>query len=142
MSEREEVLESVRPDRSKPKRVSLADQRNVLTHPEANDPNYMYRVVVDYKSKPGRVTKFKNAGYVHVLSGENMGEDAAGKPSKIGAKVMVPTGNGETGYLMKIPKEYYDEDQKVKQDRIDELERSMKDEKSQDFYGKVKTFTK
>ena len=133
MSERDESLESVRPDRSKPKRVSLADQRNVLTHPEANDPGYMYRVVVDYKSKPGRVTKFKNAGYVHVLSGENMGEDAAGKPTKIGAKVMVPTGNGETGYLMKIPKEYYDEDQAVKEKNLKETEASMNRKKKGEY---------
>lgn len=126
MNERDEALESVRPDRSKSKRVSIADQRNILTHPEANDPNYMYRVVVDYKSKPGRVTKFKNAGYVHVLSGENMGDDAAGKPTKIGTKVMVPTGNGETGYLMKIPKEYWDEDQAAKESKLKETEASMK----------------
>ncbi len=134
MSERDEALKDVRPDRSKPKRVSIADQRNILTHPEANDPNYMYRVVVDYKSKPGRITKFKNAGYVHVLSGENMGDEAAAKPTKIGAKVTVPTGNGETGYLMKIPKEYYDEDQAAKEASLKATEASMK-RKGEGQYG-------
>lgn len=134
MSEREELLESVRPDRSKPKRVSIADQRNILTHPEANDPNYMYRVVVDYKSKPGRIQKFKNAGYVHVQSGEGMGDDAAGKPTKLGKQVSVPVGNGETGYLMKIPKEYFDEDQSAKEKSLKETEAAMK-RKKEGQYG-------
>ncbi len=125
MNEREQAVESARPDRSKPVRVSLAQQRNILTHPEANDPNFNYRVVVDYKSKPGRIEKFKKAGYVHVISGENMGDDDVMKPKKLGSKVTVPVGNGETGYLMKIPKEYYLEDQAAKEAEIKRLEQSM-----------------
>lgn len=125
MNEREQAVESARPDRSKPVRVSLAQQKNILTHPEANDPNFNYRVVVDYKSKPGRIEKFKKAGYVHVISGENMGDDDVMKPKKLGSKVTVPVGNGETGYLMKIPKEYYLEDQAAKEAEIKRLEQSM-----------------
>lgn len=125
MNEREQAVESARPDRSKPVRVSLAQQRNILTHPEANDPNFNYRVVVDYNSKPGRIEKFKKAGYVHVISGESMGDDDVMKPKKLGSKVTVPVGNGETGYLMKIPKEYYLEDQAAKEAEIKRLEQSM-----------------
>lgn len=130
MSERDEALENVRPDRSKPQRMSIAEQKNILTHPDANDPNYMYRVVVDYKSKPGRIQMFKNAGYVPVLSGEGMGDDVAGKPTKLGRQVTVPVGNGETGYLMKIPKEYFDEDQAAKEAKLKATESSIKQKKA------------
>ena len=43
---------------------------------------------------------------------------------------------------MRIPNDIYEEDQKYKQDRINELEQSMKDESSQGFYGSIKTATK
>lgn len=125
MNEREQVLESVRPDRSKPTRVSLEKQRQILTHPDANDPNFEYRVVVDRNLSPGRIQKFIKAGYVHVLSGEGMGDDAVMKPKKIGAKVTIPVGNGETGYLMKIPKEYYREDQEDKERNLKETEKAF-----------------
>jgi hypothetical protein len=54
-----------------------------------------------------------------------MGDDDVMKPKKLGSKVTVPVGNGETGYLMKIPKEYYLEDQAAKEAEIKRLEQSM-----------------
>lgn len=134
MNEREQVLESVRPDRSKPVRVSLEKQRQIVTHPDANDPAFYYRVVVDRKSSPGRIQKFLKAGYVHVISGEGMGDDAVMKPKKLGAKVTLPTGNGETGYLMKIPIEYYREDQDAKEASIKGVEKSFT-KKGKSEYG-------
>ena len=134
MSEREEVLESVRPDRSKPKRVSIADQKNITTHCEANDPNFQYRFVVDYKNKPGRIDKFLKAGYVNVKSGENAGDDAPMKATKVGRNVTIPSGNGETAYLMKIPKEYYEEDQAAKEAKLKEVEKTFT-KKGKNEYG-------
>lgn len=131
MNDTDKALESERANR--PKRIPLADQKNITTHPEATDPNYKYRIVADYKSKPGRIDKFKKAGWVHVQSGENCGDDAAGKPTKLGRQVSVPIGNGETGYLMKIPKEYYEEDQATKEAKLKEVEMTFNKKKRQEY---------
>jgi hypothetical protein len=104
------------------------------------DPNFHYRIVNDTGS---RIHAFQQAGYELVTDDDIVvGESRVSSAGELGSAKRIISNDGTTSFLMRIKKEYYDEDQKVKQDRIDELERSMKDEKSQDFYGKVKTFTK
>jgi uncharacterized iron-regulated protein len=104
------------------------------------DPNFHYRIVNDTGS---RIHAFQQAGYELVTDDDIVvGESRVSSAGELGSAKRIISNDGTTSFLMRIKKEFYDEDQKVKQDRIDELERSMKDEKSQDFYGKVKTFTK
>lgn len=104
------------------------------------DPNFHYRIVNDTGS---RIHAFQQAGYELVTDDDIVvGESRVSSAGELGSAKRIISNDGTTSFLMRIKKEYYDEDQKVKQDKIDELERSMKDEKSQDFYGKVKTFTK
>jgi hypothetical protein len=57
-------------------------------------------------------------------------------PKKVGKKVSKPVGNGVNGYLMRIPKDWYDEDQKAKMKKVDESERAMKPNTATGQYGK------
>ena len=105
---------------------------------------YHRRVVND--TDDGRVQRFKDAGYAIVMQ-ENMEgyDDRLGAPHQMGTPVRVPVGqkkNGEAlhGVLMEIPQEWYNEDHKIKQDKITQAEKErlknpslMKD----GFYGKV-----
>lgn len=112
---RDQILESERP-----KRVPLREQlRNLLT--VANrDPGYHYRIVNDTED---RVARFKMAGYE--LAPENIGFGDTNKNDSLGTGSRISVGGGITGVLMRIRKEYYEEDQKAEQDDIDDMEREM-----------------
>lgn len=67
---------------------------------------------------PGRLDRAKEAGYEHV-------KDADGKTvSRIVGSAS--EGGGLRAYLMKIPQEWYDEDMKLEQKRIDELDGDLR----------------
>jgi hypothetical protein len=77
---------------------------------------YHYRVFNDnWAAKPGNIEAAQAAGYEFVES-----NNEKEKPKVVGTN---ENGTAIKGYLMRIPQEIYDEDQKVKQkvvDRIDE----------------------
>lgn len=127
---REQVLESVRPDRSKPVRVKYAD-RNLLTF-EGLDPNFRYYGATD---KPGNIEKMKRAGYELVESDKPLGDFRVADGSKMGKAVSKPSGGGFTTYLMRIPREFYDEDRKAKDDHVNRIEKSLQPNKAKDEYG-------
>ena len=142
-SDRAEVV-SERPERT-PLRESY---RNILTV-DNKDPNYEYRWVLDSYAKhdedsgnfyPGqRISKFENAGWEFVLSGEvSVGDSYVYKTNNTGSIVRVPAGQGEYHYLMKIKKEWYKEDQDLKNKQIDDIEKQMKGPKTEmGQYGAV-----
>ena len=105
----------------KPQRVKLAD-RNRICFNEL-DANYVYRVVND---KDGRIEKLQRIGYEFVESDENIGDYRVAEGSKMGSAVSKPVGNGVTGYLMKIRRELYEEDQAAKAAQVDEIEKALK----------------
>jgi len=119
-----------RPDRSKPARVKFND-RNRISFSNL-DPDYVYRVVND---KEGRIEKMQSIGYDFVESDEQIGDFRVAEASKLGKAVSKPVGNGVNGYLMKIPKDFYEEDRKAKDERIDATEAAFKPSKSKDEYG-------
>ena len=120
----------VRPDRSKPVRTPLGT-RNRLTFKNL-DPDYKYRVVSD---KDGRLQRAQDGGYEFVESTEGLGDQMAAEASKMGKNVSKPVGHGVTGYLMRIPKALYDEDQLAKQSQVNATEQTMKPNKSKEEYG-------
>jgi hypothetical protein len=101
------------------KRVPM-HQRQPLSI-QNRDPNFKYRVVND---KPGRVERFKLAGWV-VDEGGTVGDTIAGRATSVDSVTSAPVGQGITGIVMKIPNELYEEDQETKQAKVDELEKSM-----------------
>lgn len=99
------------------------------------DPNYHYRFVNDTGS---RIANFQAAGYEFVTDeslvvGDNRVVDA----SDLGSGKRVISNDGTVSYLMRIKKEWYDEDQATKAEHIAEQEKAMKQDATQGMYGKL-----
>jgi hypothetical protein len=120
------------------KRIPLGT-RSVLTvdHKE-KDPNYEYRFVND---KDGRINMFRDAGWevVDKRGGMQVGDPQVGVSEQVGSIVTKSVGRGTVAYLMRIPKEFYKEDQETKARNIAETEAGLKMEKDKKGrYGEVK----
>ena len=129
MSNQKEAI--VKAPVSRKRRTPLM-RRNVLNY-EDKDPNFVYRFVND---EPGRVQEFMAMGYEHVDHGK-VGDSRVDKPSSEGSRTQVHVGSGNQGFLMRIPKEFYLEDQKTKQDYVDATEAATKKEALDGTYGKL-----
>lgn len=104
------------------KRVPVGGPRDILTVLD-KDPNYVYRFVLE--DIPGRVERFKLGGYEVVTDDLEIGQRTVDRASKLGSAVTAHAGGGRKYVLMRIPREWYDEDQKAKQDKVDQLEATM-----------------
>ena len=121
--------------KEKPKkreRVPLGVPRRKLAFSGMDEENYSYRVVHNRPNKPNRVNEALAAGYEFVESDNLLGEGnitdeiAASTDSRITAVVGADEkGNPMTGYLMKIRKEWYEEDQAKKQKLVDKREEAI-----------------
>lgn len=121
-----------RPDRSKPVRVPM-HQRNRISF-SGLDPNYMYRVFNDV-DEGERIAAAQAAGYEFVQSDQQLGDVRAADAGKLGKNVSKHVGHGIRGFLMRIPKELYDEDQKAKQQAVNATEQAMQPDKTKGQYG-------
>lgn len=123
----------------KPKKRIPLGRRSVLgVDPKIKDPNYEYRVVTD--KSDGRINMFRDAGWALVEKrGEaQIGEHQVGTDHQLGATMTKSLGGNEIGYLMRIKKEFYKEDQNAKARQIDEQEAGLKMEKNkQGLHGKL-----
>ena len=122
-----------RPDRSKNVRQPLG-QRNRLSF-KGLDDDYNYRVIND---KDDRLANALEGGYEFVESKEELGDKTVATAKSMDSRVAKPVGGGVTGYLMRIPKKFYDEDQAAKEASLKETEAQMRPEKTdvEDAYGK------
>jgi len=112
-------------------RTRPAGFRDILTIAN-RDPNYFYRFALDV---PGRLEYLKGRGYETVTKETVVGDDTVDKGSQLGSAVTLVRGT-QTLVLMRIPREWYDEDQKWKQDEIDAMEETMRGGPGAD-YGSV-----
>jgi hypothetical protein len=55
-----------------------------------------------------------------------LGDKRAAEGGKIDSRISKPVGNGVRGFLMRIPKEFYEEDQNAKIGKIEEVEKALK----------------
>lgn len=100
------------------------------------DENYHYRFVNDTGS---RIHNFKQAGYDFVADTEiAVGDSRVIDASEFGSTKRVISNDGTTSYLMRIKKEFYNEDQAAKAEFISEQEAAMKKEATQGYYGSIK----
>lgn len=104
-----------------PKRVPVSGNRNVLTV-NGKEDGFYYRWVLDAGD---RINRFKRAGYEVVTHEVEVGDARVGTASPVGSPVTASNGGGSSLILMRIPLEYYEEDQKAKMDEVDALEASM-----------------
>lgn len=97
--------------------------RNILSV-EGKEPGYVYRIVND---SGDRINTFKEAGYELVdAKSVRIGDKRVNSVSAEGSNAQVSVGGGQKAFVMRIPKEWYDEDQAAKQARVNELEQTMK----------------
>ena len=120
----------------KKKRVPLSGaDRNVLTV-QKKEPGFVYRFVNNVED---RIQRFMDAGYepvTHQQAGQ-VGDTRVDTSQGTSSIVEKGVGGGKKAILMRIPEEFYKEDQKAKQDMVDTLEASMKREAKKDRYGKL-----
>lgn len=116
--------------KNRPKRTPLG-ARNRLTF-DKQDPNFVYRVIND---QDDRLKQAQEAGYEFVVSDQQLGDKRVAEGGKVDSRVSKPVGNGVRGYLMRIPREFYEEDQQAKAERINDSEKAMKPNKAKHEYG-------
>jgi hypothetical protein len=81
---------------------------------------YQYRVFNEnWMTRPGNIQKAQAAGYEFVQS-----DSDKEKPQIVGTN---DNGTPITGYLMRIPKEIYDEDQRAKQKEVDRVDKQIRE---------------
>lgn len=108
--------------RGRVKRISIA-QRNVLSV-QNKDPEFEYRIVNDTGD---RIAAFEDAGYVvEDAAAVRVGDKRVERASPEGSKAQVSVGKGDKAFVMKIPKELYQEDQDAKLHKLRQLEDTMK----------------
>ena len=120
-------------------RTPLGAKRDILSvqNPEEG---YVYRIVND---TPGRINRFKEAGYELVEDAQLGTSHVDGNQASQGI-VSKDVGKGVTAVVMRQRDEFYKEDQAEKQRKIDELENSMRkkkvnpNESTDGTYGEVK----
>lgn len=113
--------------------------RNVLTV-KGKDPNYVYRVVNDVDD---RVEAFVEGGYEVVKARDvKVGDKRVDAPSEEGSVKRISVGGGNKGVVMRIRKDWHDEDQAAKEKFIAETEATMKAEALNGYYGKIEVGAK
>jgi hypothetical protein len=130
-----------KPYKAPKKRIPLGQRNPLGMQAIKKDPNYVYRVVND---EPGRINMFRDAGWEVVQSESEirMGDpNVGGDTGAVGTPVTKVVGrrDGKLAYLMRIPKEFYQEDQEAKSSKIRERESDLKMEKDKTGrYGDIK----
>ncbi len=119
---------------ARPRRSPLAT-RNRLSI-KNRDPNYVYRIVNDVDS---RIEDLQEQGYEIVPQDQvgPVGDKRVDNTSAPGSSSYFSVGQGVKAVVMRQRKEWYDEDQAIKQQRVDESEQTMKSPKAD--YGSIKS---
>lgn len=104
---------------SRPRRTAVA-RRNKLSI-QNKEEGYQYRIV---NAVDGRVDEFIERGY-EIDPNTQVGDKRVDSPTPLGSAKSIPVGNGIQAVVMRQRKDYYAEDQAIKQSEIDELEASM-----------------
>jgi hypothetical protein len=103
-------------------------------------PGFHYRVVNDVGA---RVQQFMDAGYEIVPTTEAyVALTRVDQVSPEGTANALAVGGGQRGFLMKIPKDFYDEDQKAKQQIIEQREAAIRKPEIDGAYGDIKLSSK
>jgi hypothetical protein len=108
---------------TRPKRTPITS-RNVLSV-SGKDANYVYRIVNDVGD---RIEMFRENGY-ELVDGKDVkiGDRRLNSASAEGSKAQVSVDReGTKAFVMRIPKEWYEEDQRQKQLKVDDLEKTIK----------------
>ena len=114
---------------NKPMRVPVSGMRDIMTVLNKEE-GYEYRWVTDIDEKGSRIYKYKRGGWEMspLINSEGeiiVGEEAVFRTENKEDIIRLHVGAGQFSYLMRIKKEYYDEDQRAKAAEIDEVEATI-----------------
>lgn len=133
--------------KSRPARVPVTGNRDILTV-MGKDPDFEYRWVKDKSESGQRVFRFLQAAYEFVdasaAAQHGIGSTDVYSAGDVGTLIRKPAGDGDFLYLMRIPKEFYDGDQAIKQQEIRDNERQLVRERDPESpsddgqYGNIK----
>jgi hypothetical protein len=118
----------------RPNRKPVGFRNRLAVHDQ--DPNFVYRWVNTNADGGDRVTILEESGYEKVAKSAVRTGNGRVEASPLGGTETIPGGGGDTLVLMRQKKEWYEEDQKAKQARVDELDRAQK-KTPEGFYGKI-----
>jgi len=108
--------------------------RQVLTV-SGKDPSYEYRIIND---SGDRVQEFMDAGYELVNSDSvRVGDKRVNSATPEGSKAQLSVGQGQKAFVVRIKKDWYEEDQAKKQERVNQLESATKAKALDGTYGKL-----
>lgn len=132
-----ETMEAVQPvirTAPKKKRVPVGLRNPMSVDQDSLDPNFEYRFV---RGKNDRMKQFLDGGY-EVVQGNQAGDANIAVASSMGSATDIPSGDSdERLFLMRIPKEYYLEDQEAKQRKVNAIEKQLHDKpRSEGLEGK------
>lgn len=129
-----ESKEIVKAPKSRPTRTPISSRNRLAV--SGKDSNFEYRFVNDSNGDGQRVAQFLDASWELASGDEKVGTHRVAATAE-GSVKSIPVGQGTKGYLMRIPKDLYDEDFLAKMQRVDETEQSMKQEaKADGFTGR------
>lgn len=115
-------------------RRTPVSRKNILTV-QGKDPNYHYRIVNDVGD---RVQSFIDAGYELVPDDKvRVGDKRINKTSSEGSISHLSVGQGDKAFVMKIKKEWFDEDQAAKQAEVNRMEETARQTALDGTYGKL-----
>jgi hypothetical protein len=102
---------------------------------KGKDPNYEYRIVNDIDD---RVNEYLDLGWEFETGEEvRVGDSRIDDIGKFGKVRQLSVGGGTKAVLMRIRKDWYDEDQLAKQEHVDKTEAAMRPNPNDGTYGKV-----
>lgn len=121
--------------RVRPERVPVGGHRDLLTV-RGKEDDYEYRWVLAKNEDDTRIMEFLSAGYEFCAADKHaIGQDNVYQTKNVGSIVRKPSGDGQYLYLMRIYKEWYEEDQAAKSQKLKEKERSITRERDPENKG-------
>lgn len=116
-------------------RRSPVTGKNILTV-KGKDPNFVYRIV---NNVDDRVYDMQERGYeIDTSEDIRVGDSRIETTSKLGTVREVPVGQGTKAVVMRQRKDWYDEDQALKQAEVKKSENAMRQSNpNEGTYGKI-----
>lgn len=108
---------------SRPTRAPVRMGGRNVTTVSGKEPGWSYRIVNDVGD---RIEELKARGYEVVTHDVSIGDRRVASAKGVGTPATLKVGGGITGVLMRIPQEFKDEDDKVKQAEVDKMEEAIK----------------
>jgi len=123
----------VKSPRGRVKRTPIVGRSRL--HVKNKDDNFVYRIVNDTDD---RVDVFKENGWEPVQAKDtSVGDKRVETSGPSGSVAEISVGGGTKAIVMRIKREWYEEDQAAKAAQVDAIEQTMKEDALRGTYGKL-----